>query len=210
MSIDWADLRLFLDVARLGGLSAATTTTGLSAATLGRRVTALEKQAVRIRGYILPSFQQAGLTQFVLVRDNQECCFGPGAALHDFLDQTESAMELQEETGVGDELRQATLSALLARQACRADDMEAVSRLHRLWLQAGRPDQALRVLQDDGRAALGALAPEERADSGVRLIFWRIDIELADGSAAPALQRSLDEAEQAQAAAANAPPARRR
>ena len=44
MSIDWADLRLFLDVARLGGLSAATETTGLSAATLGRRVTALEKQ----------------------------------------------------------------------------------------------------------------------------------------------------------------------
>ena len=44
MSIDWADLRLFLDVARLGGLSAATQTTGLSAATLGRRVTALEKQ----------------------------------------------------------------------------------------------------------------------------------------------------------------------
>lgn len=44
MSIDWADLRLFLDVARLGGLSAATATTGLSAATLGRRVTALERQ----------------------------------------------------------------------------------------------------------------------------------------------------------------------
>ncbi|HVY50107.1 MAG TPA: LysR family transcriptional regulator [Devosia sp.] len=44
MSIDWADLRLFLDVARLGGLSAASKTTGLSAATLGRRVTALERQ----------------------------------------------------------------------------------------------------------------------------------------------------------------------
>lgn len=113
-------------------------------------------------------------------------------------------MELQEETGVGDELRQATLSALLARQACRADDMEAVSRLHRLWLQAGRPDQALRVLQDDGRAALDALAPEERADSGVRLVFWRIDIQLADGSAAPALQQSLEEAEQALAAQAGA------
>ena len=50
---------------------------------LPTRVTALEKQPVRIRGYILPSFQQTGLTQFVLVRDNQECCFGPGAALHD-------------------------------------------------------------------------------------------------------------------------------
>ncbi len=42
--ISWDDLRLFLDVARLGGLSAATATTGLSAATLGRRVTALERQ----------------------------------------------------------------------------------------------------------------------------------------------------------------------
>jgi hypothetical protein len=50
---------------------------------LPERVTVLEKRPVRIRGYILPSFQQAGLTQFVLVRDNQECCFGPGAALHD-------------------------------------------------------------------------------------------------------------------------------
>ena len=38
---------------------------------------------IRIRGYILPSFQQSGLTQFVLVRDNMECCFGPGAALFD-------------------------------------------------------------------------------------------------------------------------------
>lgn len=42
--LSWDDLRLFLDVARLGGLSAATETTGLSAATLGRRVTALEGQ----------------------------------------------------------------------------------------------------------------------------------------------------------------------
>lgn len=42
MDFAWDDLRLFLDVARLGGLSAATKTTGLSAATLGRRVTALE------------------------------------------------------------------------------------------------------------------------------------------------------------------------
>ncbi|MER9563482.1 MULTISPECIES: LysR family transcriptional regulator, partial [unclassified Mesorhizobium] len=44
MDIGWDDLRLFLDVARLGGLSAATGTTRRSAATLGRRVTALEKQ----------------------------------------------------------------------------------------------------------------------------------------------------------------------
>jgi hypothetical protein len=50
---------------------------------LTEQVTGLDGRRVRIRGYILPSFQQSGLTQFVLVRDNQECCFGPGAALHD-------------------------------------------------------------------------------------------------------------------------------
>ena len=50
---------------------------------LPERVLALAGQRVRIRGYILPSFQQTGLTQFVLVRDNMECCFGPGAALYD-------------------------------------------------------------------------------------------------------------------------------
>jgi hypothetical protein len=47
---------------------------------------AIEKLAnskIRIRGYILPSFQQNGITQFVLVRDNMQCCFGPGAALFD-------------------------------------------------------------------------------------------------------------------------------
>src|SRR5690554_1907959 len=39
---DWDDLRVFLAVSRLGGLSAAQQATGLSAATLGRRITALE------------------------------------------------------------------------------------------------------------------------------------------------------------------------
>ena len=43
----------------------------------------LNGKPIRVRGYILPSFQQSGITQFVLVRDNMECCFGPGAALHD-------------------------------------------------------------------------------------------------------------------------------
>jgi hypothetical protein len=43
----------------------------------------IDKTNIRIRGYILPSFQQSGLSQFVLVRDNMQCCFGPGAALYD-------------------------------------------------------------------------------------------------------------------------------
>ncbi len=40
-------------------------------------------QRIRIRGYIYPTLKKRGLTQFVLVRDNLECCFGPGAALFD-------------------------------------------------------------------------------------------------------------------------------
>ena len=43
----------------------------------------LDGKQIRIRGYILPSFQQTGIKQFVLVRDNMECCFGPGALLFD-------------------------------------------------------------------------------------------------------------------------------
>lgn len=47
------------------------------------KIEKLSGSAVKIRGYILPSFQQKGIKQFVLVRDNMECCFGPGAALYD-------------------------------------------------------------------------------------------------------------------------------
>ena len=43
----------------------------------------LDGRRMRIRGYILPTAQKRGIKQFVLVRDNQECCFGPGAALYD-------------------------------------------------------------------------------------------------------------------------------
>lgn len=45
----------------------------------------LDGVKVKLRGYILPStlFKETNIDQFVLVRDNQECCFGPGAALFD-------------------------------------------------------------------------------------------------------------------------------
>jgi hypothetical protein len=47
------------------------------------KVKGLDGKTIRIRGYILPGFQQNGIKQFVLVRDNMQCCFGPGALLHD-------------------------------------------------------------------------------------------------------------------------------
>ncbi len=43
----------------------------------------LKNQKIRIGGYILPGYQSRDIKQFVLVRDNMECCFGPGAALYD-------------------------------------------------------------------------------------------------------------------------------
>ncbi|MEP4769434.1 MAG: LysR family transcriptional regulator [Roseibium sp.] len=42
-SLDWEDLKVFLAVAKAGGLAGAATVTGISPATVGRRVAALEK-----------------------------------------------------------------------------------------------------------------------------------------------------------------------
>ncbi len=47
------------------------------------KVKSLFDKRIRIRGYMYPTLRRKGLTQFVLVRDNMECCFGPGAALYD-------------------------------------------------------------------------------------------------------------------------------
>lgn len=40
-------------------------------------------RTIKIRGYMYPTFKQDGIKEFVLVRDNLECCFGPGAAIYD-------------------------------------------------------------------------------------------------------------------------------
>ncbi|MCC6493860.1 MAG: DUF3299 domain-containing protein [Pirellulales bacterium] len=50
---------------------------------LTEKVHGLFGKRIRIRGYMYPTLRKKGLTQFVLVRDNMECCFGPGAALFD-------------------------------------------------------------------------------------------------------------------------------
>ncbi|MEX2111859.1 MAG: hypothetical protein WD845_01655, partial [Pirellulales bacterium] len=53
------------------------------ASLLTDKIKAFDGKRIKIRGFILPGFQQNGIKQFVLVRDNMECCFGPGAMLHD-------------------------------------------------------------------------------------------------------------------------------
>lgn len=52
-------------------------------AMLTPKVNALMGKKIRLRGYIFPTLRKTGLNRIVLVRDNMECCFGPGAALFD-------------------------------------------------------------------------------------------------------------------------------
>lgn len=76
MKFDWDDLRLFLAVARNGGLAAAAAVTGKSAPTLGRRMLALERRLGRElflrlpRGYALTPDGQGLLDEVVTLEDH--------------------------------------------------------------------------------------------------------------------------------------------
>jgi hypothetical protein len=45
----------------------------------------LEGQTVRVRGFMYPTYMNEGLEGFVLLRDNQKCCYGPGAKIYDHI-----------------------------------------------------------------------------------------------------------------------------
>ncbi len=51
---------------------------------LPAEIKALDGKSIVIRGFILPGsvYRDTGIKQFVLIRDNQQCCFGPGAKLY--------------------------------------------------------------------------------------------------------------------------------
>ncbi len=74
-NLDWDDLRLFLAVAREGGLAAASQKTGKSAPTLGRRMLALEQRLGNElfdrlpRGYVLTEFGRQLLRQVISLED---------------------------------------------------------------------------------------------------------------------------------------------
>ncbi len=74
-NFDWDDLRLFLAIARAGGLAAAVTVTGKSAPTLGRRMLALENKLGNDlfkrmpRGYALTEHGQQLMKTAVMLED---------------------------------------------------------------------------------------------------------------------------------------------
>lgn len=42
----------------------------------------LHGQRIRVRGFMMPTFQAEGLTRFVLARDTETCCFGPNGKIY--------------------------------------------------------------------------------------------------------------------------------
>lgn len=50
---------------------------------LSKEIEGLHGKTIRLRGFIKPGARQKGLKKFVFVRDDKECCFGPGAAIFD-------------------------------------------------------------------------------------------------------------------------------
>lgn len=50
---------------------------------LTKEIESLNGRTITIRGYMPNSCLASGLTQFLLMRDNLECCFGPGAFIYD-------------------------------------------------------------------------------------------------------------------------------
>lgn len=49
-------------------------------------MTSLNGKTVRIRGFMYPPFMAEDLERFVLLRDNKECCYGPGAKIYDSIE----------------------------------------------------------------------------------------------------------------------------
>jgi hypothetical protein len=85
----------------------------------------LADKSISIRGYILPSFQQSGITQFVLVRDNLECCFGPGAALYDCI-----IVEMAEGASTSFTVRPVTVDGVFSVREFRGPDGKHLAIYH--------------------------------------------------------------------------------
>lgn len=45
----------------------------------------LDGRVVRVRGFMYPSFEETGIEQFLLARDNQICCFGRDPKIYDLV-----------------------------------------------------------------------------------------------------------------------------
>ena len=61
-------------------------------------------------------------------------------------------------------------------QPLRADSLDAIERLHTLWMHAGDPAAARAVLDDDGAGVHDAAPPDARPDIRMQLALYRLQI----------------------------------
>jgi hypothetical protein len=91
-----------------------------------------------------------------------------GTALEEHLDRLEADFE---ESGEA-----ARLLEGLRSRPLRADSLEAIGRLHALWMQAADAAAARAVVADDGAALLAGLPAGEKTDTAAHLARFRLQI----------------------------------
>lgn len=94
-----------------------------------------------------------------------------GHPLDQLLDRLESDLDEESDSGGSDALR-----ARLQAQTMRAHSLEAVTRLHALWMNAGDPAAARAVLDTDGASLLIGATPDARPDIRMRLALYRLQM----------------------------------
>lgn len=75
-----------------------------------------------------------------------------------------------------DSSRESDLAARLRAQPLRADSLDAIARLHTLWMHAGDPAAARAVLDDDGAGVHDAAPPDARPDIRMQLALYRLQV----------------------------------
>ncbi|MDA8453969.1 hypothetical protein M4R22_04255 [Acidovorax sp. GBBC 3334] len=131
-----------------------------------------------------------------------------GPLLDAYLDEAEAIAadtDAGTDDGTGADLpRQQALAAMLGRQPLHPDALDALHRIHALWLEAGRPNEALAALDRHGEALVQDLPAAERHDARVDLVFARVQSQQArhgdtpdigHPEAGPALAQALAAAE---------------
>ncbi|MCA8300944.1 hypothetical protein LGN24_05520 [Burkholderia seminalis] len=75
-----------------------------------------------------------------------------------------------------DSSRETDLAARLRAQPLRADTLDAVARLHTLWMHAGDPAAARAVIDVDGALVHEAAPPDARPDIRMQLALYRLQV----------------------------------
>lgn len=119
-----------------------------------------------------------------------------GQALEQLMDRLEADLEESNSSAAAD------LLARLRAQPLQADSIDAVERLHTLWMRAGDATAARAVLDIDGTRLLDGASPQAYADIRMQLALYRLQIahyldEEVEVSSALAQMRDIVDAERA-------------